>query len=190
LQEAHQAGDAEALLRWLRWLRPAMATASHDDFRTLCQYWSDVVGHLESDAEWVEVMESLLPRSYYQYTAYLLHTQRYRHWVDLQLSNRISPLNLYAAELKDVEKNDMALLLPLYTQAIERSVLEKNRTSYKTAIKLLKKLHGYYKKLGREDEWERYIHRLAAKFARLRAFQEELLRTGYAAPSATMLARK
>ncbi|KIL39703.1 hypothetical protein SD70_18265 [Gordoniibacillus kamchatkensis] len=182
LRESHEAGDTEGLLRWLRWLKPAMPTASHDDFRTLCQYWTDAVKHQESDAEWVETMESLLPRSYYYYTAYLLQTQRYRQWVDLQLSNRISPLNLYAAELKAVEQHDPALLLPLYTQAVERAVLEKNRTSYKTAIKLLKKLQAYYKRLGREAEWERYVHRLAMKFARLRAFQEELKRTGYAVP--------
>jgi hypothetical protein len=129
-------------------------------------------------------MESLLPRSYYYYTAYLLQTERFRQWVDLQLSNRISPLNLYAAELKAVEKYDPALLLPLYHQAVERAVLEKNRTSYKTAVKLLKKLQAYYKKLGREAEWERYVHRLAMKFARLRAFQEELKRTGFIAPAA------
>ncbi|MFC0215555.1 SWIM zinc finger family protein [Paenibacillus chartarius] len=181
LQEAHQHGDALSLLRWLRWLKPAMATATHDEFRTLCQYWTDVVKHIDNDAEWVGVMEALLPRSYNYYTGYLLQTKRYRQWVDLQLANRISPLNLYAAELKDVEKNDPALLLPLFTQAVERSVLEKNRTSYKTAVKLLKKLHTYYKKLDREADWERYVNRLAVKFARLRAFQEELKRTGYAA---------
>lgn len=184
LQAAHAAGDTGALLQWLRWLKPAMPNASHDDFRTLCQYWTDAVRHLESDAEWVSVMETLLPRSYYYYTAYLLQTERYRQWVDLQLANRISPLNLYAAELKAVEKYDPALLLPLYHQAAERAVLEKNRASYKTAVKLLKKLQGYYKKLNREAEWERYIHRLAMKFARLRAFQEELKRTGYAVPAA------
>jgi hypothetical protein len=184
MQAAHETGDAVTLLQWLRWLKPAMGSASHDDFRTLCQYWTDVVGHLDSDAEWVAVMESLLPRSYYYYTAYLLQTERFRQWVDLQLSNRISPLNLYAAELKAVEKYDPALLLPLYHQAVERAVLEKNRTSYKTAVKLLKKLQAYYKKLGREAEWERYVHRLAMKFARLRAFQEELKRTGFIAPAA------
>jgi hypothetical protein len=39
---------------------------------------------------------------------------------------------------------------------------------------LLKKLHGYYKQLGQENRWEIYINRLADKFSRLRAFQEEL----------------
>jgi hypothetical protein len=174
LQHYHTFGDHAELLRWLRWLKPVMATASHDDFRTFCQYWADAVKHQESDAEWVNVMESLLPRSYYYYTAYLLQTERYQQWVDIQLANRISPLNLYAAELRAVETHDPALLLPLYHQAAERLILEKNRTSYKNALKLLKKLQGYYQKLGREHDWELYIHRLAYKYSRLRAFQEEL----------------
>jgi uncharacterized Zn finger protein len=94
--------------------------------------------------------------------------------VDLQLANRISPLSLYALELRAIEEYDPGLLLPLYHQAAERAVLEKNRASYKTAVRLLKKLYSYYKLLKKEDRWERYINRLADKFSRLRAFQEEL----------------
>lgn len=77
-------------------------------------------------------------------------------------------------ELKAIEEHDSALLLPLYHQAAERAVLEKNRASYKTAVRLLKKLHGIYKQLGQDDRWEHYVYRLADKFSRLRAFQEEL----------------
>ncbi|MEW9699288.1 SWIM zinc finger domain-containing protein [Paenibacillus sp. SI8] len=161
-------------LVWLRWLLSAVAGAHHDDFRTFCQYWLDTTKHLESDSEWVQVMESLLPRSYYYYTAYLLQTKRYRQWVDLQLANRISPLSLYAMELRAIEDHDAGLLLPLYHHAAERAVLEKNRASYKTAVRLLKKLHAIYKQLGQDDRWEHYIYRLADKFSRLRAFQEEL----------------
>lgn len=164
----------DSMLVWLRWLFKSIAQAGHDDFRTFCQYWLDMTKHLESDSEWVQVMESLLPRSYYYYTAYLLQTKRYRQWVDLQLANRISPLNLYAAELKTIEEHDAALLLPLYHQAAERAVLEKNRASYMTAVRLLKKLHALYKQLGQNDRWEHYVYRLADKFSRLRAFQEEL----------------
>ncbi|MBP1964046.1 SWIM zinc finger family protein [Paenibacillus aceris] len=162
------------VLVWLRWLFKSIPQANHDDFRTFCQYWLDTTKHLDSDSEWVQVMESLLPRSYYYYTAYLLQTKRYRQWVDLQLANRISPLNLYTLELKAIEEHDAALLLPLYHQAAERAVLEKNRASYKTAVRLLKKLHAIYKQLGQNDRWEHYVYRLADKFSRLRAFQEEL----------------
>ncbi|TXK73402.1 SWIM zinc finger domain-containing protein [Paenibacillus sp. N3.4] len=162
------------MLVWLRWMLPSVANANHDDFRTFCQYWQDTTKHLDSDSEWVQVMESLLPRSYYYYTAYLLQTKRYRQWIDLQLANRISPLSLYATELKAIEEHDSSLLLPLYHQAAERAVLEKNRASYKTAVRLLKKLHTIYKQLGQDDRWEHYVYRLADKFSRLRAFQEEL----------------
>ncbi len=164
----------DRLIRWLRWMTPSVQRANQEDFSVFCQYWTEAIRHQPSDEEWVAVMEALLPRTYYYYTAYLLKTSRFKHWVDLQISHRISPANLYAAELKAVESHDPALLLPLYTQAIERCIVEKNRTSYATAAKLLKKLHGYYKQLGELDRWDDFIARLAAKYNRLRAFQEEL----------------
>ncbi|UJF33591.1 SWIM zinc finger family protein [Paenibacillus hexagrammi] len=174
LHHYYESKQWEETLVWLRYLLPTVDQANHEDFRVFCQYWQDTAKHLDSDAEWVQVMESLLPRSYYYYTAYLLHTKRYRQWVDLQLANRISPLSLYAMELKAIEEHDAELLLPLYHQAAERAVLEKNRASYTTAVRLLKKLHAFYKQLGQEDRWEHYVYRLSDKFSRLRAFQEEL----------------
>lgn len=174
IHTSYKLGQWEKVLIWLRWLLPVIHKADHDDFRTFCQYWMDTSKHLDSDAEWVGVMESLLPRSYYYYTSYLLQSGRYKQWIDLQLANRISPLNLYALELKTMEEHDPGLLLPLYHQAVERAVLEKNRAAYKTAARLLKKLRDYYKELGQESRWEIYINRLAHKFSRLRAFQEEL----------------
>ncbi|SEC23330.1 SWIM zinc finger family protein [Paenibacillus sp. GP183] len=174
LKHDDQLEQWEDMLVWLRWLLPSIPKATHEDFRTFCQYWMDAAKHVDSDAEWVQVMESLLPRSYYYYTAYLLQTHRYKQWVDLQMANRISPLSLYALELRAIEEHDPGLLLPLYHQAAERAILEKNRASYKTAVRLLKKLNGYYKWLKLEDRWEQYIYRLSDKFSRLRAFQEEL----------------
>lgn len=173
LEEAYSQQEWEVLLDWLRWLKPSMIKSSQDDFRMLCQYWMEAAKHSGSDQEWVEVMESLLPRSFYYYTGYLLQTKRYQQWVDLQLSNQVSPLNLYTLELKAVEETDPALLLPLYHQSVERAILEKNRSSYKTAVRLLKKLQEYYQLLGRELQWKQYIALLSDKYARLRAFQEE-----------------
>ncbi|TBL72666.1 SWIM zinc finger family protein [Paenibacillus thalictri] len=167
-------GEWERMLSLLRWLTPAMQRAGQDDFGVYCGYWTEAMQHQSSDEEWVAVMETLLPRTYYYYTAYLLQTSRFKHWVDLQISNRISPANLYAAELKAVEAHDPALLLPLYTQAVERCIVEKNRTSYATAVKLLKKLNGFYKQIGAPQRWDEYMAGLSAKYSRLRAFQEEL----------------
>lgn len=167
-------GQWELMLKWLRWLYPVMKTASQEDFRVLCQYWTETAEQTNTDYEWVQTMEALLPRSYYYYTSYLLKSKRYRQWVDLQLATRVSPLNLYALELRAVEEFEPKLLLPLYHQAIERSVLEKNRASYKIAMKLLGKLSEYYRKLGMTVEWTLFIQELGDKFSRLRAFQDEL----------------
>jgi hypothetical protein len=164
------------LLFWLRWLLPLVSKTNHEDFRKYCQYWLQVTEYLPSDLEWVEVMEHLLPRSYYYYTSYLLKTKRYQQWVDLQLSNRISPLSLYAVELQAIEEYDCRLLLPLYHQATERAILEKNRNAYKIALRLLKKMEEYYAALQQQHQWKFYIEQLADKFSRLRAFQEELQR--------------
>ncbi|MCR8642603.1 SWIM zinc finger family protein [Paenibacillus sp. N1-5-1-14] len=176
LKHNREQGNWTALQEWLQWLLPVMHTVAQEDFRALCQFWSDAAKQLQSDHEWVQAMETLLPRSYYYYTAYLLQTKRYRKWVDLQLATRVSPLNLYNVELRTVEEADCKLLLPLYHQAIERLILEKNRSSYKTALAMLKKLNEYYAKLGKLGAWHFYLEGLQNKFARLRAFQDELMK--------------
>jgi hypothetical protein len=174
VQDTYEQQDWHAMLEWLRWLLPSMGQTSKEDFHAISGLWVEAVQHTDADDEWVFVMESLLPRSYPYYTAYLLRTRRYRKWVDLQLANRISPANLYGMELRTVEENEPQSLLPLYHHAIERSVLEKNRTSYGVAIMLLKKLSELYRRMGRQMEWDAYMYRLSARFARLRAFQDEL----------------
>jgi hypothetical protein len=174
LQHLEERGEWERLLAWLRWLLPAMQRAKQEDFHTVCSYWVEAMKKQPSDEEWIRVMLAMLPRSYYYYTDYLMKTERYRQWVDLQLSNRIAPANLFADHLKAVEAYDPSLLLPLYHQAVERSIQEKNRVSYKTAIRQMRKLQGFYKKLKKTDRWNEYLVRLAGKHSRLRAFQEEL----------------
>ncbi|MBP1153419.1 MULTISPECIES: SWIM zinc finger family protein [unclassified Paenibacillus] len=164
----------DRMLAWLRWLLPVVQRAQQEELRQFCQYWMEAVGRQTDDAEWVSVMVALLPRTYHFYTAYLLKAQRYKAWIDLQLSNRVSPMNLYSLDLQTVEKQDPALMLPLYHHAVERCIAEKNRTAYKSATNMLKKLNTLYKKLDRLKDWEDYIYRLTVKYSRLRALQEEL----------------
>ena len=166
----------DQLLIWLRWLLPVMPNSKQDDFHKVCTFWMEAMKHQSSDEEWIRVMLSLLPRSYHYYTDYLMKTERFRQWVDLQLSNQISPASLYSGELKLVETHDPALLLPLYHQAAEKLILEKNRASYKTAVRYLKKLHTCYKRIKQLERWDDFIYRLGKKHSRLRAFQEELQR--------------
>ncbi|MNN63281.1 hypothetical protein D3C81_1786490 [compost metagenome] len=63
---------------------------------------------------------------------------------------------------------------------MEKAVAEKNRDSYKLAIRHLKKLNSLYKQLGKNELWEDYLARLHLKYARLRAFKEELAKGQWA----------
>ncbi|MCS7464846.1 SWIM zinc finger domain-containing protein [Paenibacillus doosanensis] len=174
LHRCYERQQWDRMLAWLRWMLPVMQRAQQEELRTFCTYWMEAVSRQPDDGEWVDVMIALLPRTYYFYTSYLLKAGRFKSWVDLQIANRVSPIDLYTLDLKTVEEHNPSLLLPLYHQAVERCIAEKNRNAYKMAIKLLKKLHAYYKKLDRENTWEEYIYRLATRYARLRALQEEL----------------
>lgn len=174
LHACYQEEAWDRMLAWLRWLLPLMQKAQQEDLRQFCQYWLEGVQRQTNDAEWVHVIVALLPRTYTFYTTYLMKAGRYRAWIDLQLANRVSPLSLYTPDLQTVENHDPALVLPLYHQAVERCIAEKNRTAYKDAMRLLKKLNVLYKKLDRHTVWEEYIYRLAVKYSRLRALQEEL----------------
>ncbi len=118
------------------------------------------------------LMLLLLPRSYYYYTEYLMKTERFRQWVDLQLSHQISPASLYTEQLKAVEKADPTLLLPLYHQAVEKAVAEKNRASYKIAVRYLKKLFTIYKRHKQSDRWENYIIGLPKNIRALALFKK------------------
>jgi len=162
------------LLGWLRWLLPALARARQDEFHRICAYWTEAARELAAQDEWVTAMRSLLPRSYPYYTEYLLNCRRFREWVDLQLTVRISGESLYSSDFKLVQEAAPELLLPLYTQAVERAIAEKNRNAYKEAVRLLKRLRSCYKQAGLPLRWTVYIKRLTDKHNRLRAFQEEL----------------
>jgi hypothetical protein len=174
LHRFFEAQQWDRMLAWLRWLLPTIQRAQQEELRMFCTYWMEAVSRQPDDREWVEVMIALLPRTYYFYTSYLMKSERFKSWIDLQIANRVSPVDLYSADLKLVEAKDPSLLLPLYHQAVERCIAEKNRTAYMTAVKYLKKLQAYYKKLDKPDTWEDYIYRLSIRYSRLRALQEEL----------------
>ncbi|HEY0827981.1 MAG TPA: SWIM zinc finger family protein, partial [Bacilli bacterium] len=164
--------DWQRLLDWLRWLKPLTAQASQDVFSMIGKFWSLISIHLESDEEWFELLVSLLPKNTNQFIDYLFRSKRYGQWVSFHLIKAISPADMPKVHLKLIEAEDTASLLPLYHQSVEREILLKNRQAYKSAIRLLKKLKSYYKKLKMSDRFEHYIHRLALQHHRLRAFQE------------------
>lgn len=179
LQHCQKEQAWERVLVWLRWLLPLLPKAKKEDFHEICAIWQETMTHQASDQEWIQVMRTLLPRSYYYYADYLMRTSRYRQWIDLQLSTGISPVDLQSEHVKAVEQADPSYLLPLYHQAIERVIEEKNRTAYQEAVKMLKKLQSYYTKIHQPNRWESYITQLSDRYSRLRAFQQELEKGGW-----------
>lgn len=76
--------------------------------------------------------------------------------------------------LKDIEKEAPEAALPLYHLAATEAIEERNRKSYRRAVRYLKKLRTLYKRLKRTDEWDAFIIHIANLHSRLRALQEEL----------------
>ena len=65
-------------------------------------------------------------------------------------------------------------LLPILHLQVVRLIASKNRSSYREAVRYLKKLRTIYKKLKQVNTWDSYIHYISDTNKRLRAFQEEL----------------
>ncbi|MEK4027746.1 hypothetical protein MKZ02_04180 [Pseudobacillus sp. FSL P4-0506] len=119
------------------------------------------------------LLERMLPYSYSELSFYFIQTERYREWVELQLWMDSELPDLDRNGLKEAAKQAPQEVLPLYHHGILRLIEERNRASYKKAVRYLKRLRTLYKKLKRSDRWDVYIHLLLEKKKRLRAFQEE-----------------
>lgn len=78
--------------------------------------------------------------------------------------------------LRTIQKEEPQYLLPYYHRKVQMAIDQKNRQSYKEAVRHLKKLRTIYKKLKKEEKWEVYFEQLLQKTKRLRAFQEECQR--------------
>ncbi|MCM3409906.1 SWIM zinc finger family protein [Metabacillus litoralis] len=117
---------------------------------------------------------NMLPLSYAEYHDFLLDKEQYRTWIELQtlLGFSIEEMDTYV--LKDIEKSEPGVLLPLYVKTVKHEISMKTRENYKMAVRYLKRMKAQYKKLKREEVWENYILQLSDEHKRLRAFQEEL----------------
>jgi len=118
----------------------------------------------------------MLPYSYTEYEYTLFDNQEYDKWLDLQaiMGNDIDYLG--SGRVKVIEKENPALLLPLYHQAVHNHIAHKGRDHYREAVRKMKKLRTLYKKLKRQDDWEFYLEALLEQTKRLRAFHEECRR--------------
>ncbi|GIP30498.1 hypothetical protein J23TS9_56280 [Paenibacillus sp. J23TS9] len=175
LETLSAAGEWSRLQEWLVHTGPMLSSHRKGLFHDYMEYWTTAVQQLpESEEQMWETLAGMLPYSKDIYEETLLSYGKWRQWMDIQLSTGKEPLEFRVSVLQPIEKNAPELLLPFYHQAVERYILLKNRSSYKAAVKLLKRLSKLYKKMKQEERWEQFITVFASRHSRLRALQEEL----------------
>ncbi|MCM3567308.1 SWIM zinc finger family protein [Neobacillus mesonae] len=130
-----------------------------------------------SEAHRLDVYErallSSLPYSYSEYEYMLFERGMYDRWGDLQAYVGMEFQDLPKDRVKVIEKEQPEVLLGMLHQAAQREINQKNRASYRMAVRHLKKLRTLYKKLKRVDDWEYFFEGLLERTKRLRAFHEE-----------------
>ncbi|PYI52626.1 SWIM zinc finger family protein [Paenibacillus flagellatus] len=174
VNEFRRGGEWERLWQWLEWLLPQCRRNDRELFQSLCSFAAEAARQLGREEEWARALVAMLPASYYVYTEFLIKSGRFREWADYHLAERVAVFELYPSDVRAAEAHDPTLLFPLYHQTIERFILQKNRTAYREAIRLLKKLGTLYQQAGLSDRYELFLRRLSQQYARLRAFREEL----------------
>lgn len=164
-----------AVTKWMDYLADHFEHSSNmksiGPFLHLCQ---KATQSQKGERKWSSYLVRYLPHSYNILSESYLKLQDYKSWANLQIYMGRKPEDFKGIELQQIEKVSPTMLLPMYHQAIDQLVESRNRQSYRVAVKHLKKLKSMYSDLSREDSWNSYITQLQTKFARLRAFQEEL----------------
>ncbi|MED5017402.1 hypothetical protein P9847_08780 [Paenibacillus chibensis] len=167
--------DWPRLQAWLVHIAPMLSSRRKGHLQDYMSYWNMAVEQLPgSETHMWKTLADMLPYSREIYEETLLVYGQWQKWMDMQLSTGKEPLDIRVSVLQPIEKNAPELLLPFYHQAVERYILLKNRSSYKAAVKLLKRLSKLYKKMKREERWEQFMLAFTSRHSRLRALQEEL----------------
>ncbi|WP_379128347.1 SWIM zinc finger domain-containing protein [Paenibacillus sp. sgz500958] len=175
LETLNEAKDWRRLTSWLVLTGPLLTRRRSYKLESYSLYWEKAIQECP-DAEpqmWNTLLE-MLPLSREIYQEKLLARGKWQEWMDYQLSSGKVPAHFRVSELQPLEKNAPETLLPFYHQAVERFVAEKNRSSYKAAVKLLKRLKKLYAKMKQEARWEAFFQQFMVRHSRLRALQEEL----------------
>jgi uncharacterized Zn finger protein len=167
--------DWSRLVNWLVETGPLLGSNRSHNLNQYMSIWDKVISHLTgAEGHMIDTLGRMLPASKAIYQEALIAHGKWQLWMDYQLSSGIEPLDFYVKVLEPIEKNAPEMLLPFYHQAVERYILQKNRDSYKAAVKLLKRLSKLYKKVKQETRFEQFMSSFASRNSRLRALQEEL----------------
>ncbi|MEH6991194.1 SWIM zinc finger family protein [Neobacillus drentensis] len=124
-----------------------------------------------------KMMLATLPYSYTEYEYMLFERKQYDKWGDLQAFMGWNFYDLPRERVKVIEKEKPEVLLGMLHQSALNEINQKNRSSYKAAVRHLKKLRTLYKKTKRVDDWQYFLDTLMEKTKRLRAFHEECKRS-------------
>lgn len=175
LEEIAEAGEWLRLQEWLVVVGPLLSGHRKEQASDYMRFWGKAIQHVpESEERMWQTLAGMLPQSKEMYEEALLEYGKWQPWMDMQLAAGVEPLELRVSVLRPIEKEAPELLLPFYHQAVERHILLKNRSGYKAAVKLLKRLSKLYKKMKREERWEQFLEAFVSRHGRLRALQEEL----------------
>lgn len=108
------------------------------------------------------------------YADFLIERERYREWAALMHRYRVPYEVAEAGGLPIALKDDPVAVFPLLHLYAMRFIAEKNRQSYKRAVRVFRKMKNGAKKSGKHDFWNQYLETIRDKNRRLRALIEEI----------------
>lgn len=118
-----------------------------------------------------------LPYSFADYEHWLFERRQFDRWSELQAFVGLSYFDLPKDLIKVVEKERPEVLFGMLHQTVQSEIDQRNRQSYKMAVRHLKKLRTLYKKTKRLDDWQFFFDTLMDRTKRLRAFHDECRRS-------------
>ncbi|MED1747031.1 MULTISPECIES: SWIM zinc finger family protein [Brevibacillus] len=166
----------ERFLYWVDRLETLIGTADGPEYRLVAAVWREAMERLGRSADSGAMLKRFLPASLTDYCAYLFENRQYKQYLDVLMTYQSALEQMNQQQAKIIEDQKPLLLLPLLIREINQQIGSRNRSGYREAAKLLKKVRASYQKADQLDVWERFIQGLATKYSRLRAFQEELKR--------------
>ncbi|WP_432363736.1 hypothetical protein [Sporosarcina sp. UB5] len=105
---------------------------------------------------------------------FLIERKRFSEWAALMHRFNIPYDGVEPDTLKFVLANDPASVMPLLHTYAMRFIQEKNRHSYRRAVRLFKNMKAGAKKSGKVEFWNRYVDTVREQHKRLRALSEEM----------------
>ncbi|GKV57426.1 hypothetical protein NCCP2222_33730 [Sporosarcina sp. NCCP-2222] len=108
------------------------------------------------------------------YADFLIERERFAEWSALMHRFDVSFDSIDSDTFRLVSQRDPMAVMPLFHTYAMRFIGEKNRHSYRRAVRIFKRMRTCAKKSGQIDFWNRYIDTVRDQYRRLRALNEEM----------------